>query len=37
NIETQLKAGIEEFNSSEDLRTCDNCGHVMPEEVSLWK
>ncbi|GIN95449.1 3-hydroxyanthranilate 3,4-dioxygenase [Siminovitchia terrae] len=37
NIETQLKAGIEEFNSSEDLRMCDNCGHAMPEEVGLWK
>src|SRR5699024_8331193 len=36
-IATELKAAIEEFNSSEELRTCDNCGHVMPEEVGLWK
>ncbi|WP_303969036.1 3-hydroxyanthranilate 3,4-dioxygenase [Sporosarcina ureae] len=37
NIETQVKGAIEEFNSSEELRTCDNCGHVMSEEVGLWK
>lgn len=37
NIETQVKGAIEEFNSSEELRTCDSCGHVMSEEVELWK
>lgn len=37
NIEIEVKAGIEEFNSSEELRTCKNCGHVMPREVSEWK
>ncbi|WP_068672081.1 3-hydroxyanthranilate 3,4-dioxygenase [Oceanobacillus sp. Castelsardo] len=36
-IGTQLKAAINEFNSSEDLRSCDQCGNVMPEEVGLWK
>lgn len=36
-IATQLKAAIHEFDSSEDLRTCKNCGHIMPEEVGLWK
>ncbi|MGN7399573.1 3-hydroxyanthranilate 3,4-dioxygenase [Cytobacillus praedii] len=35
-IETQVKGAIEEFNSSEDLRTCESCGHVMPVEVQLW-
>lgn len=30
NIETQLKTAIEHFYASEDLRTCDNCGTVMP-------
>ncbi|RNA67068.1 3-hydroxyanthranilate 3,4-dioxygenase [Alteribacter keqinensis] len=37
NIETQVKGAIEEFNGSKELRTCDNCGHVMPEEVEVWK
>ncbi|MCM3617579.1 3-hydroxyanthranilate 3,4-dioxygenase [Sutcliffiella horikoshii] len=37
NIETQVKGAIEEFNGSEELRTCDHCGHVMPEEVDVWK
>lgn len=36
-IATELKEAINEFNGSEKLRTCDNCGHVMPEEVGLWK
>lgn len=36
-IATQLKAAIEEFDGSEDLRTCEKCGHVMPEEAGLWK
>ncbi len=35
-IQTQVKGAIEEFNGSEELRTCDHCGHVMPEEVGLW-
>lgn len=37
NIETQVKEGIAHFNGSEELRTCKNCGHVMSEEVGLWK
>lgn len=37
NIEVQVKEAIAEFNSSLDLRTCENCGHVMPPEVSEWK
>lgn len=37
NIETQIKEAIEQFNGSEELRTCDNCGYVMPEEVKEWK
>lgn len=37
NIETQVKEAIEQFNGSEELRTCDHCGHVMPEEVEEWK
>lgn len=36
-IETQVKGAIEEFNSSKALRTCDSCGHVMSEEVEMWK
>lgn len=36
-IETQVKGAIQEFNSSQDLRTCEKCGHVMSEEVGLWK
>ncbi|WP_404455008.1 3-hydroxyanthranilate 3,4-dioxygenase [Virgibacillus necropolis] len=36
-IGTQVKAAIEEFNGSEELRTCNNCGHVMSETVGLWK
>ncbi len=30
NIETQLKAAIQNFYASEALRTCGNCGTVMP-------
>lgn len=37
NIETQLKDGIEEFNGNRELRTCEKCGHEMPEKVGLWK
>lgn len=36
-IEVQVKEGINSFNSSLDLRTCKNCGHVMPEEAKEWK
>lgn len=36
-IATEIKGAIEEFNSSETLRACDNCNHVMSEEVALWK
>jgi 3-hydroxyanthranilate 3,4-dioxygenase len=37
NIEVQVKEAIEQFNSSEELRTCKNCGYQMPEEVEEWK
>lgn len=37
NIETQVKDAIHEFNGSLELRTCNNCGHVMPPEASEWK
>jgi len=30
-IEQELKAAIEAFDSSETLRTCRACGHVQPE------
>ena len=30
NIETQLKEAIQNFYASEDLRTCSECGTVMP-------
>jgi len=36
-IGTELKNEIESFNSNEGLRTCNNCNHVMPEEVGVWK
>ncbi|SFE89754.1 3-hydroxyanthranilate 3,4-dioxygenase [Alteribacillus iranensis] len=36
NIETQVKGAIEQFNSNEKLRTCDNCGHKMPPEAREW-
>lgn len=37
NIGKQIAEGIAHFNASEKLRTCDNCGHVMPETVEEWK
>ncbi|WP_158734824.1 3-hydroxyanthranilate 3,4-dioxygenase [Alteribacillus sp. YIM 98480] len=37
NIETQVKGAIEQFNGSEELRTCSNCGHKMPPEAEEWK
>jgi 3-hydroxyanthranilate 3,4-dioxygenase len=30
-IEKDLKAAIERFDASEELRTCKRCGHVQPE------
>lgn len=36
-IAVQLKEAINQFDLSEDLRTCENCGYVMPEEAELWK
>jgi len=29
NIETDFQSRFKEFYNSEELRTCDNCGHVM--------
>lgn len=37
NIEVQVKEAIAAFNGSLDLRTCKNCGHVMPPEASEWQ
>jgi 3-hydroxyanthranilate 3,4-dioxygenase len=37
NIEVQVKEAIHAFNSSLELRTCKNCGYVMPPEASEWK
>nr|WP_180319840.1 3-hydroxyanthranilate 3,4-dioxygenase [Peribacillus asahii] len=37
NIETQVKEAINGFNSSLELRTCKNCGHVMSTEAGEWK
>lgn len=37
NIETQVKAAIDSFNSSIESRTCKECGHVMPEQAEVWK
>ncbi|WP_232698295.1 3-hydroxyanthranilate 3,4-dioxygenase [Brevibacillus daliensis] len=37
NIEVQVKEAIEEFNGSEEFRTCKHCGHVMTENVEEWK
>ena len=31
-IETELKATIEHFDASVELRTCPKCGHVQPEK-----
>jgi 3-hydroxyanthranilate 3,4-dioxygenase len=30
-IERELKAAIEQFDTSADLRTCRRCGHVQPD------
>jgi 3-hydroxyanthranilate 3,4-dioxygenase len=32
-IEAELKAAIERFDDSLELRTCRNCGHVQPEKA----
>lgn len=32
NIETQFPPVFDRFFGSKDHRTCDNCGHVMPEK-----
>lgn len=37
NIETQVKQAIDGFNGSLELRTCDHCGYVMPQEAGEWK
>ncbi|MED0680365.1 3-hydroxyanthranilate 3,4-dioxygenase [Aneurinibacillus thermoaerophilus] len=37
NIEIQVKEAINGFNNNLDLRTCKNCGYVMPPEASEWK
>lgn len=37
NIEIQVKEAIAGFNSSEELRKCQNCGHNMPPEASVWQ
>lgn len=37
NIEIQVKEAIQAFNSNEDLRKCDKCGHEAAPEASLWK
>ncbi|NRS15537.1 3-hydroxyanthranilate 3,4-dioxygenase [Brevibacillus sp. HB1.4B] len=37
NIEMQVKEAIEGFNSNQELRTCQKCGHVMSPEASEWK
>jgi len=37
NIEVQVKEAILGFDGSLELRTCQNCGYVMPPEASEWK
>ncbi|WP_413365883.1 3-hydroxyanthranilate 3,4-dioxygenase [Lysinibacillus sp. 3P01SB] len=37
NIGQQIAEGIAHFNATEELRTCNKCGHVMPETVEEWK
>ena len=32
-IETELRAAIEQFDKSVELRTCRSCGHVQPERA----
>ena len=34
-IETQLKAAIEAFDASLELRTCRRCGYVQPEHAAV--
>ena len=33
-IEKDLKAAIERFDASPELRTCPRCGHVQPDVLS---
>jgi 3-hydroxyanthranilate 3,4-dioxygenase len=35
NIETELKAAIQGFDASQDLRTCTSCGYVQPPAAAL--
>lgn len=37
NIGQQIAEGIAHFNASEDLRTCEKCGHIMSETIEEWK
>jgi hypothetical protein len=32
-IERELKAAIEGFDASPELRTCRRCGHIQPEQL----
>ena len=34
-IEKELRAAIEHFDASEELRTCRNCHHVQPEQAPI--
>ncbi len=34
-IETELKAAIERFDTSLDLRTCRACGHIQPDKAPV--
>lgn len=34
-IEKQLRAAIEAFDASEELRTCRRCGYVQPERADV--
>ena len=34
-IEKELKAAIQHFDSSEDLRTCRKCGYIQPEKAPV--
>jgi hypothetical protein len=34
-IEKDLKAAIERFDASVELRTCRGCGHVQPEKPAV--
>jgi 3-hydroxyanthranilate 3,4-dioxygenase len=34
-IETELKAAIEQFDATVELRTCRHCGYVQPEKPEV--